>query len=64
MSDDGLGGGGIEGPAMTSALPWQSKVLASFTMYGELCVALTQEEFALVHTRLQQEWSFDGSLVS
>jgi len=50
-----------EGPAITATLP---RTLASLTMYGELSVALAPEEFALVHARLQQEWSFDGSFVS
>ncbi|KIM36083.1 hypothetical protein M413DRAFT_78631 [Hebeloma cylindrosporum] len=33
-------------------------------MYGELSVAHTPEEFSLVRTRLQQEWTFDGGFVS
>ena len=53
-----------EGPASSAALPWQSRILAFFTMYGELSVALTPEEFALVRTRLQQEWTLDGGFVS
>jgi hypothetical protein len=51
-----------EEPATT--LPWHSRILASFTMYGELSVAHTPEEFALVRTRLQQEWTFDRDFVS
>ena len=53
-----------EEPAITATLPWHSRTLASFTVYGELFAARTPEEFALVHTRLQQEWTFDGSFVS
>jgi len=53
-----------EEPSTASLLPWQSKILASFTMYGELSVACTSEEFAFVHTRLQREWTFNGGFVS
>ena len=50
-----------EEPTITDNL---SRILEFFTIYGELSVALTPEEFALVRTRLQQEWTFDGGLVS
>jgi hypothetical protein len=53
-----------EEPAITATLPWHSRTLASLTVYGELFAARTPEEFALVHTRLQQEWSFNGGFVS
>src|SRR5258708_82313 len=53
-----------EEPTTTTTVSWHSRTLSSFTLYGELCVACTLEEFALVHTRLQQEWSFAGGLVS
>ena len=48
----------------TSTQPWYRRLLASFTFYGELSVACTSEEFALVRTRLQQELTFDGGFVS
>ena len=44
--------------------PWHLRTLSSFTLYGELSVACTPEEFASVRSRLQQEWSFGGGLVS
>ena len=55
-----------EEPSATAATtpPWYRRTLSSFTFYGELYVACTPEEFALVRSRLQQEWSFDGGLVS
>jgi len=53
-----------EGSAVSAALPWQRRILAPFTMYGELSVACTPEEFAFVRTRLQREWTFDGGFVS
>jgi hypothetical protein len=53
-----------EEPAITATLPWHIRVLASVTVYGELFAACTAEEFALVHTRLQQEWTFNGGFVS
>jgi len=53
-----------EEPAVTATLPWHSKTLASLTVYGELFAAHTPEEFASVHTRLQQEWTFNGGFVS
>jgi len=33
-------------------------------MYSELCAARLPEDFVLVRTRLQQEWTFDGGFVS
>jgi len=53
-----------EEPAITATLPWHSKTLASLTVYGELFAARTPGEFAIVHTRLQQEWTFIGGFVS
>lgn len=53
-----------EEPAVSASLPWQRRILAFFTMYGELSVACTPEEFAFVRTRLQREWAFDGGFVS
>ena len=53
-----------EEPAISVTLPWYSRTLASVTVYGELLAARTLEEFALVHTRLQQEWTFNGGFVS
>jgi len=53
-----------EEPAITAPLPWRRRILASLTMYGELSVACTLEEFAFVRTRLQREWTFDGGFVS
>ena len=52
-----------EEPAITP--PWHRKTrtLASLTVYGELFAARTPEEFALVHARLQQEWTFNGGFV-
>ena len=52
-----------EEPTTTTTVPWHS-VLSSFTLYGELSVACTPEQFTLVRTRLQQEWTFDGGFVS
>ena len=45
-------------------LPWHWRILAYLTMYGELATACTPEEFAFVHMRLQQEWTFAGGFVS
>jgi hypothetical protein len=53
-----------EEPAVWASLPWQCRILACFTMYGELSVACTSEEFGFVRTRLQREWAFDGGFVS
>jgi hypothetical protein len=53
-----------EEPAITATLPWYSRTLASLTVYGELLAACTPVQFALVHTRLQQEWTFNGGFVS
>ena len=53
-----------EESAITATLPWHGRTLASLTVYGELFAACTPEEFALVHTRLQQEWTFNGGFVS
>jgi hypothetical protein len=52
-----------EEPTITATLPWHGRTLASVTVYGELFTARTSEEFASVHTRLQQEWIFNGSFV-
>jgi hypothetical protein len=52
-----------EEPAITATLPWHSNILASLTVYGELFAARTPGEFAIVHTRLQQEWTFNGGFV-
>ena len=49
---------------VTTTLSWYSRTFASLTIYGELSIARTPEEFALVHRRLQQEWKFDGGFVS
>ena len=51
-----------EEPAIT-ATPWY-RALASLTMYNELSTARIPEEFRLVRTRLQQEWTFNGGFVS
>ena len=48
----------------TTTVPWESRALSSFTLYGELSVASTPEEFASVRSRLQLEWTFDGGIVS
>ena len=40
------------------------RTLSAFTLYGELSVACTPEDFASVCARLQQEWSFDAGFVS
>ena len=53
-----------EQPTTTTIVPWHRRTLSSFTLYGELSVASTPEEFSLVRTRLQQEWSFAGGFVS
>ena len=53
-----------ERPTTTTTVPWHSRTLSPFTLYGELSVACTPEEFALLRSRLQQEWSFDGGFVS
>jgi len=53
-----------EEPAISATLPWHGMTLASVTVYGELFSARTTEEFASVHMRLQQEWTFNGSFVS
>lgn len=39
------------------------RVLASLTMYGELCAASTEEQFEKVFRRLQYEWTFVGGLL-
>jgi hypothetical protein len=41
-----------------------ASVLESLTMYGELSAARTPEEFALVRSRFQREWTFNGGFVS
>ena len=69
VSDDGSEETAIspqrnEESAVTTTLPWYSKTLAFFTMYGELSDTLTPKEFRLVRARLQQEWTFDGGFVS
>jgi len=72
MSNDGpsIHGGMTAHPqsneelAITATLPWYSRTLASLTVYGELLAARTSEEFVLVHTTLQQEWTFNGGFVS
>ena len=48
----------------TTTVPWHGRTLSSFTLYGELSVACTSEEYASVRSRLQLEWSFDGGFVS
>lgn len=53
-----------EEPTTTTTLPWHSRTLSSFTLYGELSIACTSEEFASVRTRLQQEWSVARTFVS
>jgi hypothetical protein len=53
-----------EEPDITATLPWHSKTLASLTVYGELFATCTPGEFAIVHRRLQQEWTFNGGFVS
>ena len=53
-----------EEPVITATLPWHGRTLASLIVYGELFAARTPQEFALVHTRLQQEWTFNGGFVS
>ena len=53
-----------EEPAVTTTLPWYGRTFASLTIYGELSVARTPEEFALLRRRLQQEWKFNGGFVS
>jgi hypothetical protein len=50
--------------ATTTAVPRHVRILSSFTLYGQLSVACTPEEFASLRSRLQQEWSFDGGFVS
>ncbi|KAF9524634.1 hypothetical protein CPB83DRAFT_886178 [Crepidotus variabilis] len=39
------------------------RFLASFTMYGELSVARTPEEFDSPIRRLQQEWGYNGAML-
>ena len=53
-----------EEPTTTSTMSWHIRTLSLFTLYGELSVADTPAEFALVRSRLQQEWTFGGGLVS
>ena len=53
-----------EEPAISVSIPWQSRILASLTMYGELSDACTPEGFAFVRTRLEREWTFNGTFVS
>ena len=53
-----------EEPAVTAPLPRHWRILAFLTMYYELSVACTPEDFAFVRTRLQHEWTFDGGFVS
>ena len=48
----------------TTTVSWHSRALASFTLYGELSVACTPKEYALVRSKVQQEWSFDRNFVS
>lgn len=71
MSDDPP----VRGERMTGSLPNEAqtttnnpalvrRTLSFFTLYDELSAACTQEEFVPVRVRLQQEWSFNGGLVS
>ena len=53
-----------EEPVLTATLPWHGKTLASLTIYGEISVARIPEEFASLRMRLQQEWTFNGGIVS
>ena len=53
-----------EEPTSTATLPWHSRALSPFTLYSELSTARTPEEYALVRSRLRQEWSFNGGFVS
>ena len=52
------------GPLVAATMPMHLKMLASLTVYGELCDADLSEDFAPVRMRLQQEWTFDGGFVS
>jgi len=45
-------------------LPRHSRTLAPLTIYDEFAAAYAQEDFTLLHTRLQQEWTFYGGFVS
>ena len=47
-----------------ASLPWYRMVFESLTMYGELSAARIPEEFAPLHLRFQQEWTFIGGFVS
>ena len=68
--DDGPKGMAIpprpnEEPLVTTTLLWYSRIFASLTIYGELSVPhISEEEFASLRIRLQQEWIFDGGFVS
>ena len=53
-----------EEPTTTTSPALAYKILSSSTLYGELSVASTQEQFASVRARLHQEWSFNGGFVS
>ena len=53
-----------EESAITATLSWDRGIFASLTMYDELSAARIPEEFGLVRTRLQQEWTFNRSFVS
>jgi len=53
-----------EATTTTTSQSWYGRPLASLTFYGELSIASTPEEFALVRARLQQELTFDGGFVS
>lgn len=52
-----------EEPSTTTNTTLAGRTLSSFTFYGELSVGSTPEQFASVHARLQQEWSFNGGFV-
>jgi len=61
--EEGMTGSPPNGGPTTTTVPWHIRALSFFTLYGELSVACTPEEFASLRSRLLQEWSFDGGFV-
>ena len=53
-----------KGLTTTTTVPWHSRALSPFTLYGKLSIACTPEEFVLVCSRLWQEWSFGIGFIS
>jgi len=52
------------GPMVPTIPPLHIRVVASFTVYGELRAASIREDFVRVWARLKREWAFNAGFVS